>query len=88
MATKEPQYNKRVWLNLPTSSFTGFMVCFSRKTDAFFRLGDCNTITNIHMEYDYTDPEKSRLKYIKKITLIRDELNKYIDFLNTKFVEK
>lgn len=80
MATKKIHYNKRIWLNPPSSSFTGFLVCYAGKDDAFLRIGDCDSIANIHMGYN--DVEKAKLDYIKKITLIRDELTKYINCLN------
>ena len=80
------RYNKRQWLNSEDSSSTGNIVCFDGDTthngnvarNIFVSISDCYNSARLHMTEDDSVED-----FIKKITLLRDELTNFINHLNT-----
>ena len=79
------KYNKRTWLNSTDSHYTGSIVSHdgivinrgkppARYT--FIEISDCHGKTRIHYD-DNLDMEA----YIEKLTLIRNELDDFIEHL-------
>lgn len=78
------RYNKRTWLNNDSSRSTGSVVAFHGVVDygdeqqetMFLEVADCNCKIRLHRAgYDTTGD------FIKKMKLLRNELNKFIDHL-------
>lgn len=75
-------YNKRVWLNPRSSSFTGSIVLYdglleTKERYSFVELSDCNGKIRIHN----TIEKSGDLKFLTKIKKIRDAFNEYIKHL-------
>ena len=76
-------YNKRVWLNSDKSASTGSVVCFHGKNpwnkkliDMFLEVSSCHDIARLHKtKYE------SIKDFIKKLKLLRDEIDRFIKFL-------
>jgi hypothetical protein len=79
------RYNKRRWLNSEISPSTGNIVCFDgdithNGNDArniFVSISDCYNSARLHMTEDDSVED-----FVKKITLLRDELTNFINHLN------
>ena len=79
-------YNKRIWLNSEDSPSTGNIVCFDGDTkhngnvarNIFVSISDCYNSARLHMTEDDSVED-----FVKKITLLRDELTNFINHLNT-----
>ena len=79
------RYNKRQWLNSEYSSSTGNIVCFDGDTthngivarNIFVSISDCYNSARLHMTEDDSVED-----FVKKITLLRDELTDFINHLN------
>ena len=78
-------YNKRTWLNKNSLSSTGSIVCFSGNAtygdkDPYFvqfvEVSDCNGKVKIHQGKFETN-----LHFLKKVKRMKDELLKYIEYL-------
>ncbi|MEV3818190.1 hypothetical protein RI537_19005 [Aeromonas salmonicida] len=77
-------YNKRVWLNKTTTPSTGSVVCYfgpdgwdEKRKDMFVEIASCHNTARLHK----INIESER-EYINKVKKLRDELTKYIDFLD------
>ena len=79
------RYNKRQWLNSEDSPSTGNIVCFDGDTthngnvarNIFVSISDCYNSARLHMTEDDSVED-----FVKKITLLRDELTDFINHLN------
>ena len=79
------RYNKRRWLNSEDSPSTGNIVCCDGDTthngnvarNIFVSISDCYNSARLHMTEDDSVED-----FIKKITLLRDELTDFINHLN------
>lgn len=80
------RYNKRQWLNSENSPSTGNIVCFDGDIthngniarNIFVSISDCYNSARLHMTEDDSVED-----FVKKITLLRDELTDFINNLNT-----
>ena len=80
------RYNKRIWLNSEDSPSTGNIVCFDGDTthngnvarNIFVSISDCYNSARLHMTEDDSVED-----FVKKITLLRNELTNFINHLNT-----
>ena len=85
------KYNSRTWLNPEGSSSSGSIVCFSglgnfsysgeknRAEVNYVEIADCQDKVTLHKSKYDTDET-----FIKKIKLIKEELDKFITFLESK----
>lgn len=79
------RYNKRIWLNSEDSPSTGNIVCFDGDTthngnvarNIFISISDCYNSARLHMTEDDSIED-----FVKKITLLRNELTNFINHLN------
>lgn len=79
------RYNKRQWLNSEDSPSTGNIICFDGDTthngdvarNIFVSISDCYNSARLHMTEDDSVED-----FVEKITLLRDELTKFINHLN------
>lgn len=85
MQPKAP-YNRRVWLNKSTSPSTGSVVCYygadgwvKGEVDMFVEVASCNASARLHKI-----PLESEAQYLNKVKRLRDELSKYIDFMESR----
>ena len=82
-------YNSRKWLNHEKSRSTGSVVCFDGMTefsegldrDSFIEIADCRGKVKLHKS-----SEDSSEEFIFKLTLLRYEIDRFIDHLRN--VEK
>lgn len=80
-------YNTRVWLNKNSSRNTGSIVCYDGITefsdgmneDSFVEIADCHNKVRIHKDLNGTNDE-----WLNKLRLLRDNLNNFILFLESK----
>lgn len=81
------QYNKRTWLNSKKSDSTGSVCCFhgnvtdykgTQVEDAFLEIADCRH--KIHLHLTSNDTMKD---FVKKIKLLRDEIELFINHLES-----
>ena len=83
-------YNRRVWLNKAESSFSGNMVAFADDikcdkgiyNEMFLRISDCHHTVNLHRSTDDAVDD-----FINKMKILRDELNLFIEYLETDVLE-
>lgn len=79
------RYNKRQWLNPEDSPSTGNIVCFDGDTthngnvarNIFVSISDCYNSARLHMTEDDSVED-----FVEKITVLRNELTKFISHLN------
>lgn len=79
------RYNKRQWLNSEDSPSTGNIVCFDGDIthngnvarNIFVSISDCYNSARLHMTEDDSVED-----FVKKITLLRNELTNFINHLN------
>ena len=79
-------YNSRKWLNNEKSRSTGSVVCFDGMTefsggldrDSFIEIADCGGKARLHKGSDDSSAE-----FIHKLTLLRYEIDRFIDHLRT-----
>lgn len=79
-------YNKRTWLNKPNSPSTGNVVAFDGEVKSenekyrstFLSVSDCYNSARLH-KADYDSKED----FIDKMKLLRDEIDSFIDYLET-----
>lgn len=84
MSTK--YYSSRKWLNHENSRSTGSVVCFDGMTefsegldrDSFIEIADCRGKVRLHKSSD-----DSLAEFISKLTLLRYEIDRFIDQLRT-----
>ena len=77
-------YSGRKWLNPKNSRSTGSIVCFDGMTefcegldrDSFIEIADCRGKVKLHKSSDDSSEE-----FIYKLTLLRDEIDRFIDHL-------
>lgn len=77
-------YCKRTWLNKQSSPSTGNIVCFDGDTthngnvarNIFVSISDCYNSARLHLTEDDTIGD-----FISKLTVLRDELNYFINHL-------
>lgn len=77
-------YCKRTWLNKPSSPSTGNIVCFDGDTthngnvarNMFVSISDCYNSARLHLTEDDTIGD-----FISKLTVLRNELNYFINHL-------
>lgn len=75
-------YCKRTWLNKPSSPSTGNIVCFDGDTthngnvarNMFVSISDCYNSARLHLTKDDTIGD-----FIRKLTVLRDELSYFIN---------
>lgn len=80
-------YNKRVWLNKDDSPSVGNMVAFDGditwKGEAipstFLSISDCSVSIRLHKCDDDSDQD-----FIDKMKLLRDEVNLFVNYLESK----
>jgi len=80
-------YNKRTWLNKDNSPSTGNVVAFEgdvlwrgeKIQSAFLSISDCNDIVRLHK----TD-EDTMEDFINKMTVLRNEIDLFIEYLKYK----
>jgi hypothetical protein len=80
-------YSRRIWLNSENSRSTGSMVCFDGNTefsdgyarDTFIEIADCRTKVRLHKSSD-----DSVSDFIQKRSVMRDEIDSFIDQLKSK----
>lgn len=79
-------YSKRTWLNKPNSPSTGNVVAFDgeilskdeKYRSTFLSVSDCYNSARLHKaNYD------SKEDFIDKMKTLRDEINSFIDYLET-----
>jgi len=68
-------YKSKKWLDPNTTSFIYTEVEFDYSWGATLKLGDCHRIVNFDV---YIDDEKTRKKTLKKLNLMRAELDKLV----------
>lgn len=79
-------YNRRIWLNPESSRSTGSLVCFDGKTefsdgierDSFIEIADCRGKVRIHKSSDDDISD-----FIKKLSTMRNEIDSFINHLQT-----
>ena len=79
-------YNSRKWLNNEKYLSTGCVVCFDGMTefserlyrDSFIEIADCRGRVKLHKSSDDSSAE-----FIHKLTLLRYEIDRFIDHLRT-----
>jgi len=79
-------YSRRAWLNPNSSPSTGSVVCYYGKTPfkegadpyVFLEVSDCNNSIRLH-----NSRGDSIEDFKKKVTKLRDELNRYLQFLES-----
>lgn len=83
---KKGMYNKRSWLNGSGSPSTGSVVCYygpdiwdPGKVSMFIEVSSCSSVARLHQAG--TESENS---FIKKAIKLRDELNSFIAFMESK----
>ena len=84
-------YNRRTWLNKPDSPSTGSVVAFEgdvlwkgeKIQSAFLSVADCNVSARLHK----TDGD-SMQDFIEKMTLLKDEIELFINYLEEKYCNK
>jgi hypothetical protein len=86
---KKVFYNRRTWLNSNKSDSTGSVVAFDGYvTDLdtnksyehrFLEISDCRKKATLHLTSDDTDKD-----FLKKIVLLRDEIDLFIKHLKKK----
>jgi len=69
------KYKSKKWLDPNTTSFIYTEVEFDYNWGATLKMGDCQRIVNFDV---YIDDEKSRKKTLKKLNLMRAELDKLV----------
>ena len=77
-------YKSNIELNKKNSASTGSVTCYAGKypwpqhkgTYYFVEVADCQTKVRLHMSQ--TDTKKD---FIKKVTKLRNELSKFLDYL-------
>lgn len=80
-------YNHRIWLNSESSRSTGSVVCFDGKTefsdgaarDSFIEIADCHGKVRLHKSSD-----DSVTEFIQKLSVMRNEIDLFINHLKTK----
>ena len=79
------RYNKRTWLNSKKSDSTGSVVAFDGKLvdfdgkeyrSTFIEISDCRSKVRLHITSDDT-----RKEFIKKMKLLRSEIDSFINHL-------
>ena len=85
MKSKQPKYNRRVWLNSTSSPSTGSVVCYynPEKWDSFVEVSSCSSVARLH-----AIGGESVVVFYNKVKLLRDELNRYLSFLETEVLNK
>ena len=84
-------YNRRIWLNSENSRSTGSVVCFDGKTefsdgadrDSFIEIADCHGKVRLHKSSD-----DSVTEFIQKLSMLRNEVDSYINHLKTKVINE
>lgn len=79
-------YCKRTWLNKPASPSTGNIVCFDGDTthngnvarNIFVSISDCYNSARLHLTEDDSIED-----FIEKITVLRNELSYFINYLES-----
>jgi len=80
-------YNKRVWLNPESCSYTGSLIAYheryenwrSKEDYMYLEIADCRHKISLHCADHETKDD-----FLVKMKLIRDELNSFIDRLEEK----
>lgn len=84
-------YNRRIWLNSESSRSTGSLVCFDGKTefsdgvdrDSFIEIADCHGKVRLHKSSD-----DSISDFIQKLSTMRNEIDFFINHLQTKVINE
>lgn len=84
-------YNRRIWLNSENSRSTGSVVCFDGKTefsdgvdrDSFIEISDCHGKVRLHKSSD-----DSVAEFIQKLSVMRNEIDCFINHLRTKVINE
>jgi hypothetical protein len=78
-------YNSRVWLNPPSSHFTGSVVCHDGVVTnqdrpaaryTFVEVSSCHGKVRLH-----TDKNFGMSEFITKLETLRDEIDAFVDYL-------
>ena len=82
-------YSCRIWLNSENSRSTGSVVCFDGETefsdgaDLFIEIADCHGKVRLHKSSD-----DSVTEFIQKLSMLRNEVDSYINHLKTKVINE
>lgn len=84
-------YNRRIWLNSENSRSTGSVVCFDGQTefsegvdrDSFIEISDCHGKVRLHKASDDNVAE-----FIQKLSVMRNEIDCFINHLKTKVINE
>lgn len=81
MKPQETLYNSRVWLNPESDYASGAVICYAGILDndseyLYLELQDCNKKVRLHKT-----AYESKEDYLKKIKLLKEEIDKYLNFL-------
>lgn len=75
-------YCSRTWLNPEDSAATGSIVCYdgyiSDERISFVEISSCSSKAKLHQYKDSTPEE-----FLNKVKLVREELNKFINHLES-----
>ncbi len=86
---KKVNYQKRIWLNDDSSSFTGSVVAYHGRSEwgdkksaniTFFEVADCHNKIRLHN----TDRDKKDKDFIIKLRKLANVANDFADFLEDK----
>jgi len=79
------RYNRRQWLNDPSSESTGSVVCFSgdvkrrdgkTTSEDFVEIADCVMKVRLHRL-----PDETVEQFVKKLERLTEEVSRYCDYL-------
>lgn len=80
---KATNYCSRVWVNPEDSAATGSIVCYDGYLDderiSFMEIASCHSKARLHQYKDSTPEE-----FLNKLKLVREELDKFINHLETQ----
>lgn len=84
-------YNRRIWLNSENSRSTGSVVCFDGQTefsegvdrDSFIEISDCGGKIRLHKSSDDNITD-----FIDKLSVMRAEIDCFINHLRTKVINE
>ena len=87
-------FNRRTWLNDEDSHFTGSLVCFDGVVSnqgkpaeeyTFIELRDCHGRVRLHVD---KNAENQLEVFREKLLLMQEEIDLFIDHLNSKLAEQ
>lgn len=86
-------YNKRTWLNPETSDATSSVVAYDGKVtdldtgkkfpERFLEIADCRHKVRIHLTSDDSDSD-----FLNKMIILKNEIQRFINYLNKPIKEK